>query len=185
MADLLCCPFCGSDAFVLSRENRHWAHCNNDECGAETQGKTTHSDAVTAWNTCSTPSDAVAEREAEPVDERSTTQIEFEQVVAESEGGLFGQLDRLHSELEALRKRVDEIDAHRRIVLAENERLLNALIERDRRVAELEKALEEAREVVDACAGDNRPARSWAVTVRDGIDAVLAARRVREGGKVE
>lgn len=53
------------------------------------------------------------------------------------------------------------------------------------RLAEAMKTLEEAREVVDACAGDNRPARGWAVTVRDGIDAVLAARRVREGGKVD
>lgn len=52
-------------------------------------------------------------------------------------------------------------------------------------LAETRKALEEAREVVDACAGDNRPAREWALAVRDGIDAALATRRAREGGKVD
>lgn len=45
------------------------------------------------------------------------------------------------------------------------------------RVAELEKALESAREIVDACAGDNRPATEWASEVREKIDAALSAAR--------
>jgi hypothetical protein len=121
----------------------------------------------------STLSDAVDEREAEPVDERSTAQIEFEQVVAESEGGLFGQLDRLHSELEALRKRVAELEA---------------------RVAELEKALEPFATAAGNFDGlkitnedewfayggsQSTDKTTGAITVAD----LRAARRVREGGK--
>lgn len=58
----------------------------------------------------------------------------------------------------------------------------DARIDAEAALAEARKALEEAREVVDACAGDNRPAREWAITVRDGIDAALAARRALAGG---
>ena len=60
-----------------------------------------------------------------------------------------------------------------------------SLARAEAQLAEARKALEEAREVVDACAGDNRPARAWAITVRDGIDGALAALRALTGGQAD
>lgn len=42
-------------------------------------------------------------------------------------------------------------------------------------IEQAREALTEARKVVDAVAGDNRPAISWGIRVRDEIDAALAA----------
>jgi hypothetical protein len=91
------------------------------------------------------------------------------------------------SELEALRKRVAEIDAHRRNVLADNERLLNALIERDRRGAELEKALGGLLDNVSEKLSCGMRCQLEATKEdEDQYQQVLrTARRVREGGKVE
>lgn len=85
----------------------------------------------------------------------------------------------------ALEAQAAELAAVKEMYAREGAKALYELERADRaeaQLAEARKALEEAREVVDACAGGNRPARSWAITVRDGIDASLAARRALTGG---
>lgn len=42
-------------------------------------------------------------------------------------------------------------------------------------LTEAQWALKAAREIVDAVAGENKPARDWAIRVRDRIDSALTA----------
>lgn len=51
MAELLGCPFCGSEASIFSRPSGgHYAYCTNEDCGAEAGGTATATAAIAAWN---------------------------------------------------------------------------------------------------------------------------------------
>lgn len=64
-------------------------------------------------------------------------------------------LDAEIAHISAREAKLAEIDAHRRKVIAENERQMNALIESSRRIAALEAQLAEARKALEPFAGDD------------------------------